>query len=365
MNIIGSAVNFGLGPVGKLCTIVNELPNLNWYACGDQFDLNIFKGDVFKECCFSRSEDIIKDFIKKNSIKYALVVLDGELATLFKRLGLIVIYIDSLPFMWKEEDILNGDVPLNVDYYCAQKTNNKCDNKVLDKINNLLWINPIVPIQSVNKDKKEDYYIINLGGLSVNNELSQKYIDNSLIYILDAIRENKLAKRVLITSGSIANSYIKELLNNYSGLNIEVKTLKHDEFIDSIYSCNTLITTPGLTTLLETVNFKKPTIILPPNNLSQYYNQEIAANILYKYKIISWPFDNLSSGYVKSKESLNEEELVNIIQDNIKAINDLELLKDYFKKEINEDLIINKNYKELKLDGAKEVRDIINSIGSE
>ena len=44
INVIIGTNNFGLGPVGKVSSIVNNsLNEINWYACGNEFDLNIFK----------------------------------------------------------------------------------------------------------------------------------------------------------------------------------------------------------------------------------------------------------------------------------------------------------------------------------
>ena len=48
-NIIIGTNNFGLGPVGKVSSIVSGLSNeYNFFACGNEFDLNIFKDDMFK-----------------------------------------------------------------------------------------------------------------------------------------------------------------------------------------------------------------------------------------------------------------------------------------------------------------------------
>ena len=121
MQIIGCAVKFGLGPVGKLSSIISEInkqiQNVNWYACGDDLDLNIFENDIFKEKCWSKDEGTIKEFVARNKIDLAIVVLDPDMAILLEKLGIKVFYVDSLPFLWTESDL----VPFDVTKYFAQK----------------------------------------------------------------------------------------------------------------------------------------------------------------------------------------------------------------------------------------------------
>ena len=63
-----------------------------------------------------------------------------------KNIGVKVIYVDSLPFMWTEKDAKNGKVPYDVDAYCAQKTLplNNGNKEIFKKVKNLYWINPII-----------------------------------------------------------------------------------------------------------------------------------------------------------------------------------------------------------------------------
>jgi hypothetical protein len=77
-------------------------------------------------------------------------------------MGLRVIYVDSLPFLWTKADLL----PCDVQAYCAQKFPDyqKHPNPVLNKIKNLFWVNPIVPTD-IPKKKEEHYVVINFGGL--------------------------------------------------------------------------------------------------------------------------------------------------------------------------------------------------------
>lgn len=47
--IVAVTSNFGLGPVGKLSSIINASGNeFEWYALGQEFDTEIFEKNKFK-----------------------------------------------------------------------------------------------------------------------------------------------------------------------------------------------------------------------------------------------------------------------------------------------------------------------------
>lgn len=114
--ILAVASAFGLGPVGKLSTIINATNGkFSWYATGPAFDLKIFDVIPFVEIHFSENEQEIKEFVCRNNIKYALVVLKNKVARYLKSIGLKVLYVDSLPFMWTQTDFNYGKVPIDMD----------------------------------------------------------------------------------------------------------------------------------------------------------------------------------------------------------------------------------------------------------
>lgn len=40
MRVLACAVGFGLGPSGKLCSVVENNKHYEWYACGDELNLS-------------------------------------------------------------------------------------------------------------------------------------------------------------------------------------------------------------------------------------------------------------------------------------------------------------------------------------
>lgn len=169
MNVLACASGFGLGPTGKLASIVAKASsttgdNINWYACGDKIDTAIFEKDIFIQTCWSREESKIVEFVKKYDIKLAIVVLDPDMAIILEKNGVNVFFVDSLPFLWTEADIL----PFDVSMYFAQKCVRMSEEatRIINKVKNLKWINPIT-CEIDNKSVKRIYkVVINLGRIA-------------------------------------------------------------------------------------------------------------------------------------------------------------------------------------------------------
>lgn len=367
-NIIIGTNNFGLGPVGKVSSIVTGLSDeYNFFACGNEFDVNIFKDGMFKDKLFSKDKEKIAEFIKKHTINYAIVVLDVELATILMNLNVKVIFVDSLPFMWTQADIDEGLLPLDATVYCAQKCCNltEASKKVLAQVKKLKWINPIQSkLEKKYRPYKEDYIHINVGGLHSPIGNGESYIKTVIIPLLKIFKSEK----IIITCGTNAKiSILNELKNkNVDSRNIKVETLRQRDFISSINNAKLFLTSPGLTTIYETESLHKPTIILPPQNLSQFYNIEYAKKILDKYKVINWSTQKLNLDYLQSILPKGETYVVDKIYEFItelvdsnfenKFINRFNLLlkQKYNKKE-------NSNFK-IEGNGVEDIRKILANL---
>ena len=364
-NIIIGTNNFGLGPVGKVSSIVSGLSNeYNFFACGNEFDLNIFKDDMFKDTLFSKDKKKIAIFIKKYKINYAIIVLDVELATILMNLRVKVIFVDSLPFMWTEADIDEGLLPLDATVYCAQKCCNLTEDskKVLAQVKNLKWINPIQSeIEKKYRPYEEDYIHINVGGLHSPIGNGESYISTVIIPLLKIFKSEK----IIITCGTSAKiSILKELKKeNIDSRNIKVETLQQKDFISSINNAKLFLTSPGLTTIYETESLNKPTILLPPQNLSQFYNIEFAKKILQEYKVVNRKKQKLNLDYLQSILPKGETYVVNKIYEFI-----TELIDSNFENEFIEQIIFilkqdyNKKEKsdfKIEGNGAEDIRKIL------
>ncbi len=364
-NIIIGTNNFGLGPVGKVSSIVTGLSDeYSFFACGNEFDLNIFKDGMFKDTLFSKDKEKIANFIKKHKINYAIVVLDVELATILMDLNVKVIFVDSLPFMWTQADIDEGLLPLDATVYCAQKCCNltEASKKVLAQVKNLKWINPIQSkFEKKYRPYKEEYIHINVGGLHSPIGNGESYIKTVIIPLLNIFKSEK----IIITCGTTAKiSILNELKNEgIDSRNIKVETLQQKDFISSINNAKLFLTSPGLTTIYETESLHKPTIILPPQNLSQFYNIEYAKKILDEYKTINWDTQKLNLDYLQSILPKGETYVVDKIYEFI-----TELVNSNFENKFIEqfNLILKQDYKKkeksdfkIEGNGVEDIRKIL------
>ena len=364
-NIIIGTNNFGLGPVGKVSSIVTGLSDeYSFFACGNEFDLNIFKDGTFKDTLFSKDKEKIANFIKKHKINYAIVVLDVELATILMDLNVKVIFVDSLPFMWTQADIDEGLLPLDATVYCAQKCCNltEASKKVLAQVKNLKWINPIQSkFEKKYRPYKEEYIHINVGGLHSPIGNGESYIKTVIIPLLKIFKSEK----IIITCGTTAKiSILNELKNEgIDSRNIKVETLQQKDFISSINNAKLFLTSPGLTTIYETESLNKPTIILPPQNLSQFYNIEYAKKILDEYKTINWDTQKLNLDYLQSILPKGETYVVDKIYEFI-----TELVNSNFENKFIEqfNLILKQDYKKkeksdfkIEGNGVEDIRKIL------
>ena len=130
-------------------------------------------------------------------------------------------------------------------------------------------------------------------------------------------------------------------------------------------SAELFITSPGLTTIYETCGMDIKTIIIPPQNLSQFYNILIAEKICKNVKILEWNYTNLSLKHLKSFKDRTEEETVKYIYEQIKNLstdeNYMTKFKQYVLKKLKDDFIENQvqNFNE---NGVIEISEILCKI---
>ena len=305
MKVLACAVGFGLGPAGKLCSIVCK-NKYEWYACGDELDLSIYKENPYMDFCWSKDKNVLKAFVEKHGIKYAIDVLDPEMAIFLTSIGLQVIYIDSLPFMWTKSDI----IPYNVAYYCAQKYPGYSLNPILKNVKNLIWVDPII-ITVENRKTTNDYIVINFGGLHSPFGDGREYFEMILKTLLPLLPLGD----VFISGGKSVVELTKELFPELS-----CRTYIHEDFLRLVSGAKLFFTSPGLTAIYETSGMDIKTIILPPQNLSQFYNVLLAQKICREINILDWNRENLNMNYLTRFKDRPEEETVTYIYEQIKNL---------------------------------------------
>lgn len=366
-NILVATSCFGLGPVGKLNAIIEFAKDrYNWYASGEEFEIGIFLENIFKDTCFTLDKEKIKRFIEKHKIKYAIVVLKNKMAKILIELGVKVVYVDSLPFMWSNKDAEEGKVPYNVDCYCAQKTIELSVNsqKIFSKVKNLVWVNPIVNqkinlIEQLRNENNSKYILINIGGLHSPNTDGLDYVDVVIKPLIELFNNQK----IIITTSSKSKALLEKYLNMY--MNVCVKTFEQQEFMKRVANANMFLTSPGLTTILESSSLRDGVVFLPPQNISQFYNVEYGKKVFKNYKEITWGTRKLTLDNLGNILENNEKEVIQKINKEIHNINNepyLKKYKKYIEKIIKEEYLKNLNLNEKGSNGASEVIENLEKI---
>lgn len=300
MKVFAAAIDFGMGPVGKLASIVASSCNIEWVACGDPFVLDIFQPDSFCDHYWTRDPALLRRYAREHRIDSAVVVLDPELAIGLEQENVKVTYVDSLPFLWTEKDL----VPSDVSCYCAQFTPylpQACWPQ-LRRIKNLIWVESIIPDSDTDKTSTERCWdaVINFGGVHSTSSRRFSYLEAVLPPALRAL-ESQGMKDVLITASPAAVRFINDsmdLKSSFARLRCRTATLQHAEFLGALRHARLLLTSPGLTTLLEASRVAVPTLLLPPQNLSQYRNGECFIRYSEPAQVILWRHEKLLSEFI-------------------------------------------------------------------
>lgn len=315
MNVLGCAVAFGMGPAGKLSSIISDSPDINWFLSGDQLELSIFASPM--NYLWTKDPDEISKFINKNNITTAVCVLDMTMARILMSLKVRVIFVDSLPFMWTAND----NLPTEVSVYCAQRSSKITNQDVLSGIRNLVWLDPIICKTGKKLNNQHFNAVVNFGGVSSPLGKNNKYLNCVLPAIMSAlnVRFGSDMKVLITTSSSTVKDVetVFEFVPAYTCSSLSITTLDQSTFIGTVEDCDVLITSPGLTTILETSQMEIPTVLLPPQNFSQYYNSIFAGSFLVYSKSINWDIDELAFEKVIKQAASGERSVVEYIYKNI------------------------------------------------
>ncbi|GHF55236.1 hypothetical protein GCM10010218_40830 [Streptomyces mashuensis] len=238
------------------------------------------------------------EIVRSQGVRAALVVLDGPLAMDLEAAGVPTVFVDSLPFLWTEGD--RAALPLDVTVYCAQRSTElppECRD-VLASVRSLRWVEAVVatagdapaprlaPPAAVRPWRRA---LVSLGGLRAPRLADwtgyPRVVVPAALQALAAqgVREAHLAGNV--PPGLLAGFVERPPLRVTAG------PLPHGAFLAEMASCDVLLASPGLTTLLEAGRLGVPTVCLPPQNLSQIFNGRAHSRAVGADVRVPWPDD--------------------------------------------------------------------------
>lgn len=240
-----------------------------------------------------RSNRELSRIVQAQRVRAALVVLDGALANALRACGVPVVFVDSLPFLWTDGD--RPDLPLDAEVYCAQRCVELPPEgaRVLADARRLHWVDAVIDdggvVRSSTPTPHPRRALLNLGGLRAPHLTDwASYPQLVLPAALEALTASGVTE--VHIAGNLPAWLAAQLVDSCAHPPITtVGALPHKEFLRRLAECDVLLTSPGLTTLLEAGRLGTPTLCLPPQNLSQIFSGRFHSQALGADVRLRWP----------------------------------------------------------------------------
>src|SRR5580658_4518674 len=251
--------------------------------------------------------DELGNLLTRHSVEAAVVVLNAELAIRLERVGCPVIYVDSIPFAWTE----NERIPQTLSRYCAQlcpALPRPCW-PVLRGITSLHWVGRVVgarPLASTSCVPRKA--VVNFGGLQspVTTAASiDSYVRLVGIAALTALKKHGYDR--IVVTGDLDPDNLPISSDLAHGLNISGGRLPRQQFLDELATAEIVATSPGQMTLLEIGALGRPAIVLPPQNLSHIMNASEVTQIVDPNIVVPWPSGTVDQDRVLKERNRGEE----------------------------------------------------------
>ncbi len=267
------AAPFSYGPTGKalsLATHLKDLYHVELTGYNTSYELMKLDQDIPIIDFDFRTP---KDLTEQRLLKYDLIIScsDLQMAPRANQLGVKSIMLDSL-FWWQTpscDEILSTNAYVVQDFIGVQEAISalpqQCPN--LHKVGAVLR-KDIDRLKD--QHEREENILINYGGLEspyVKVPRDSKY-PFIITDILKPLFKEYSNYKFTVTGNSQAMNILSEEYSDYR--NVRFKTLQHDDFIECIAKSKLVITCPGIETFYESIFLATPSVLLLPNNSTQY-----------------------------------------------------------------------------------------------
>ncbi|MGW5735283.1 MULTISPECIES: hydroxymethylcytosylglucuronate/cytosylglucuronate synthase [Streptomyces] len=279
------------------------------------------------------SADAVAKIVEAEGIDAALVVLEGPTAMALEAAGVPTVFVDSLPFLWTEGDL--PALPLDVSVYCAQQCVELPEEclDVLGSVRALRWVEAVIgaPAQPPahapdgserpRRSRPEPFrrVLVNLGGLRAPGLADwTRYPEVVVPAVLEALDVYG------VREAHVAGNLPADLAERFhaagdAALRVTAGPLSHGAFLHRLAACDLLLTSPGLTTLLEAGSLAVPTVCLPPQNLSQIFNGRFHSRAVLADVRVPWPSSVFAEDEVLAHRAQGEDAALRVIYGGIAA----------------------------------------------
>lgn len=307
--LLVSSVDFGFGAAGKLSSVFEFLPRTELVVVGSRLLRRV--QDTETAVAVRQWADDIGE-VDLASIDAALVVLDPVLANLLTDAGIPVVYVDSLPHLWCAAD----EIPFRVFSYCAQRYKYLADDRpdVLRPVERFTWIDPIAPLSETRVDRQPGTAVVNVGGVHapMSGTAASAYVELVVPAAVTALRSSGYD---VVVTGNVDDRTAKRVEADGA----QCRTVPHREFIEVLQRSDLLLTSPGMTTMLEAGRAGVDCVLLPPQNLSQMMNTAVLAGPATKHAM-PWPSRWFPYDDVDRAREDGEEAALSVIYQAIESI---------------------------------------------
>ncbi|MFI1367440.1 hydroxymethylcytosylglucuronate/cytosylglucuronate synthase [Streptomyces griseochromogenes] len=323
-----AGAEFGWGSTGKLSALIATLRDrspipLRFVGIASGLGRALLTEHGIDRWYDARADDrqAVADVARRENVSAGLVVLEGPAATALEAAGVPTVFVDSLPFLWTEGD--RDSLPTDVSVYCAQRCVDlpaECRG-VLASITNLQWVEAVmavpgreisagspagpVPGSSVRRA------LVSLGGLR-SPTLTDWTSYPSLVIPAALEALDSLGVREVHVAGNLPDGFSADAEHS-SRMRVTYGPLGHEAFLERLADTDVLLTSPGLTTLLEAGARGTPTVCLPPQNLSQIFNGRFHSRAVGADVRVTWPDRVFAEAEVLRDRTTAEEAALRLI----------------------------------------------------
>lgn len=318
--LVVCGVDFGWGSAGKLSAIVRELlgmcrHRLRVIVLGTGLGKPVLKDLPVAHWEEQADPAQLPALLAEQRVGAGLVILDPAMALALERAGCPIVYVDSLPYLWTEQDA----VPYDVTAYAAQQCHAIPRDawRPLRNIRRLCWVEGItLPGATRRRCPEPGLAVVSFGGLHSP---------------LRACGPGAYEQLVLVpTLRAVARAGFTsvEVCGNVSGLanegmsaacQVRIAARSHTEFLDLLDRAALLVCSPGLTTLIEAGHRSLPTVCLPPQNISQIFNGDRFAQQVHPACRVKWSPSTLDVSTIEQARPLGEEAAVALLYASLAA----------------------------------------------
>ena len=207
-----------------------------------------------------RDENQLLQVLSKYAGSIAVVSLNRRAVTAAKSLGMRVLFIDSLTWLWNE---IPKEYLLSDRYYYYN---------IFGAGEKLAGVKNAVPIPIITEElpatagSRSNVKLLYVGGIS--NPLVSGISESYLKIFGTALQSASRDLEVVVTGDSSVVDFLSRYAKYPEG--VSLKTMKRDEFAEALAVSERLVTTPGSTATFESFALGTPTAFLLPANLSQW-----------------------------------------------------------------------------------------------